>query len=397
MLRFGLTIAATAAIFLAACAEPAGAPEEAEDTNRAQRDAMVEWLRPPVGDLPRRSEEEKERGMQVGRELPRPELLQPTLDSALEPFVARLDANVSGSFIGGASDTLPGLVHSWIKAFNQHYPNAKIEIGTPYAGSLGMLQVIDGNYDFVFVSRELKPTDISSFTDKYGYPPLSVPISGASYRHYGFLDAIGFFVHVDNPLDRISFEQIDRLYSSTRHRGGAPIATWGELGLSGKWADQPVHRYGVSPWNGFEEFVRQRVLSVDGKRGEWRDDIEFSEKAFPIAGQVANDPLAIGYTGLAYITNGVKMLPLSDSSEGGTFIAPSYDRVADATYPLSRLIYFNVNRPPGDAMNPILEEFLRFILSRDGQQLVLDQAIYLPLRDSQANASVALLEQGGEL
>ena len=396
MIRSGLMFAAAILLFVAACSEPTGLPEKTSLPNAVQQDTMVEWLQPPAGELPRRSEDEKQRGMQVGRELPRPELLQPSLDPTLQPFVAKLDPNVSASFIGGASDTLPGLVQSWIRAFNEYYPNAKFEIGTPYAGSLGMLEVIDGNYDFVFVSRELKPTDISSFNEKYGYPPLSVPISGGSYRHYGFLDAIGFFVHVDNPLDRLSFDEIDRLYSSTQHRGGTPIATWGDLGLTGEWAERQVNLYSVAPWNGFEEFVRQRALSVDRGRGEWRDDVVFSDKAFSVSGNVADDPLGIGYTGLAYIAEGVKMLPLSDSGEGGTYVEPSYERVADATYPLSRLIYFNTNRRPGDPMNPVLEELLRFILSREGQQLILDQAIYLPLRSSQTNASLALVEQGGK-
>ena len=394
MRRSLVAISAVALAAFAACAESGDSQQAAAAADSSQQQTMAEWLRPTPGELPRRSDEEKKLGTEIGRPLPTPEFLQPPLDGSLKPFAPTLDPDTSGSFIGGASDILPSLVHSWIAAFNRYYPNVNIEIGTPYAGSLGMLEVIEGNYDFVFVSRELKPTDITLFTEKYGYPPLSVPISGAAYRHYGFLDAIGFFVHVDNPLDRLTYQQIDSLFSSTRHHGGEPITTWGELGLQGEWANRTVNLYGVAPWNGFEEFVRQRVLSVDERRGEWRDGIDFSKTAFPIAEKVASDPQGIGYTGLAYVTAGVKMLPLSTSGEAGSYIPPTYERVADATYPLSRLIYFNVNRAPDEPLNPILHEFLRFVLSREGQQLVLDHAIFVPLRSSQANESLGLLDQG---
>lgn len=352
---------------------------------------MVEWLQPAIADLPLRSEEEKQQGMEFGRELPQPEFLQPTLDPDLPGFVPSLDSGVSASYVGGASDVLPGLVLAWIAEFNKIYPNVGIEIAKPYAGSLGMLEVIEETYDFVFVSRELKPTDISSFNEKFGHDPLSTPVAGGSYRHYGFLDAIGFFVHVDNPLDGLSFDQIDALFSSTRHRGGEPITTWGQLGLGGEWKDRPINLYGIEPWNGFEEFVRQRALSVGDQRGEWRADINYSHQSFPVADSVASDPNGLGYTGLAYINRGVKMLPVR-SEAGGDYIAPSYENVANASYPLSRLIFFNTNKVPGERLDLVLDEFARFILSREGQQIILDQAIYIPLRSWQADESRAALD-----
>lgn len=352
---------------------------------------MVEWLQPAVADLPLRSEEEKQRGMEFGRELPRPELLQPRLDENLPAFVPALDPAIQAEYTGGASDVLPGLVLAWIERFKSYYPNVSIEIAKPYAGSLGMLEVIDETFDFVFVSRELKPTDISSFEEKFGHKPFSTAVAGGSYRHYGFLDAMGFFVHVDNPLDRLSFDQIDAIFSSTRHRGGKAITTWGDLGLGGEWRDRPINLYGIEPWNGFEEFVRQRALSVGEQRGEWREDINFSHVVFPLAEQVAADPNGLGYTGLAYVTRGVKMLPIS-AETGGDYVAPSYDNVANASYPLSRLIYFNTNKNPGSPLPPVLDELVRFLLSGEGQQVVLDQAIYLPLRSWQAEASRAVLD-----
>lgn len=352
----------------------------------------VEWLVPPVAPATPQSEADKERGRSEGRSPPQPELLQPTLDIALPAYRAATGPSLSGTFNGASSDVLVGLVKLWFERFNALHPQVKLGIAPPYAGSLGAKELIKQSADFVFVSRELKPEDIKEFKDRFGYAPTSIPIAGGSYRHYGFLDAMGFFVHPDNPLTQLDFKQIDALFSSTRHRGGAPIRTWGQLGLQGEWADKAIHVHGVQPWNGFEEFIRQRVLSTSTARGEWREDINFEKVVFPLAANVSNDRYAIGYSGLAYIDAPVKVLPLS-VEPGGTVVAPTYENVALARYPLSRLIFFNVNKGPGKPLPLALEAFVRFILSREGQQAVRDHAIFLPLRASQAAGAAKLLER----
>ncbi len=267
-----------------------------------------------------------------------------------------------------------------------------LTIAPPYAGSLGAIELVKGDLDFVFVSRELKPDDMTKFKEKYGYDPLSVPISGGSYRHFGALDAVAFVVHKENPIEKLTFEQLDAMFSSTRHRGGKAITKWGELGLTGEWADKPIKLYGIKPWNGFEEFVRQRVLSVGDKRGEWRDDINFEKVVFPMAKHMADDRYGIGYAGVAYFDAPVKVIALSEAP-GKPYEPATYDAVARATYPLSRLTFFNTNKAPGKPLNPALEEFLRFVLSREGQQVILDHARYLPLRSFQAEAGRAMLSK----
>ena len=328
---------------------------------------------------------------QQGRELPVPETTQPKLDPALPPYVPRRDRELSGHFKGAASDVLATLTKQWIAAFQKYYPKVTLDVPPPYAGSLGALELIKGDLQFVMVSRELKPTDISGFAEKFGYPPFSAPVSGGTYRQFGFLDAIAFFVHPDNPLTQLTFDQIDAIYSTTHHRGGSAITTWGQLGLTGEWADKPVHAWGVKPWNGFEEFIRQRALSVGEKRGEWRTDLNFTETVFPISPAVAADRYAIGYAGLAYIDDNVKPVPLI-AERGARPSPPSMEEVYQARYPLSRLVFFNTNKAPGKALDPVLEEFLKFILSREGQQIILDQAVYVPLRAGQADASRAMLK-----
>lgn len=325
-----------------------------------------------------------------GRTLPAPEFLQPTLDRGLPDFHPKYDRNMTGHLMGATSDVLANLARRWIGAFARYYPSIVVEAPPPYSGKVGAQELVSGKVDFALVSRELVPSDIADFRAKFGYDPLSVPIMGGSYRHFGFLDSVVFFVNQANPLSKLTFRQLDALLSSTRWRGGQPIRTWGQLGLGGEWADKPVDVWAVRPWNGFEEFVRERVLSTPGRRGEWRTDLNFGDTVFPMSPHVAGDRYALGYAGLAFITPGVKLLALS-VSDGGPFLQPSYENVALARYPLSRLVYCNVNRRPGAPLPPALEEFIRFLVSRQGQQVVLDQAVYLPLRREQAERSVGLL------
>jgi phosphate transport system substrate-binding protein len=350
---------------------------------------MVEWVVPATPAHHPQTPEEAEEGRRSGRKLPPPEVLQPTLDPALPSYAPRGE-KLTGTFKGAASDVLAVLAQKWIDRFRKFHPGVDLSISPPYAGSLGAAELAKGTVDFVFVSRELKPDDIRDFKAKFGYDPASVPICGGSYRHFGALDAVAFFVNSENPIEELTFEQIDAIYSTTRHRGKKPISTWGDLGLGGAWADKPVHAYGIKPWNGFEEFVRQRVLSAPGKRGEWRDDIVFEKVVFPMAKRVADDKYGIAYSGLAYLDHPVRVLPLVEAS-GGAPQSPTYENVALATYPLSRLVYFNVNKSPGKPLAPALREFLRFLLSREGQEVVLEQAIYLPLREGQARSSRAQL------
>ncbi|MBU6472319.1 MAG: phosphate ABC transporter substrate-binding protein, PhoT family, partial [Alphaproteobacteria bacterium] len=135
-----------------------------------------------------------------------------------------------------------------------------------------------------------------------------------------------------------------------------------------------------------------RVLSANGRRGQWRDGIAFAKTVFPIAGEVAKDPDGIGYTGMAFVDAPVKLLALQ-AEAGKPYYPPTYENVASADYPLSRLVYLNLNRVPGKPLDPALQQFLLYILSRQGQQDVLDQAIYLPLRARQVDESRKLIMQ----
>ena len=233
-------------------------------------------------------------------------------------------------------------------------PNVQLELVPTFAGSLGAKELVQGNLDMVFVSRELKPDDISDFQIKYHYLPLSGAISGRSYRQCGLLDAVALIVHKDNPFNSLSIEQLDALLSWTGHRGSAPIATWGDLGNPGKLA-------------------------------EWREGIHYDKVVIPIAKQFGADRNGICYSGLAFIDSPVKLLALAPNMRGPDY-APTDENVAQAVYPLRRLIFLNTNKAPGHMLRPALGEFLSFIIRREGQQVFLEQGIYLPLRANQAEA-----------
>jgi len=383
LFRAGCLLASAAVMLLPAYAFASDAPASAAPPVRP---GQLLWSEPTNPTLVPQTDAEKAAAQQSGRTEPTPELLQPELDPQLNAYVPTPGLIIDRHFYVGSSDVLPGLVHAWTNAFQKFHPGFSLTIDRPMAGSLGTLELIKGNLDFVFVSRELKPTDITGFTEKFGYPPFSVPISGGSWRHFGFLDSMGFMVHPENPIKQLNFAQLDAIFSTTRYRGGKPAKTWGDLGLKGKWAKRPITVYGIKPWNGFEEFIRQRVLSTQGKRGEWRPDMHFDPTFFAVARRVAADKGAIGYTGLSAMDSEVKILPVG-ASDAGPYLSPSYENVASAAYPLSRVIYLNANSKPGAGLDPALSEFLKFVLSRDGQAVVRQHAIYLPLRAAQVRES----------
>jgi phosphate transport system substrate-binding protein len=329
-------------------------------------------------------------GLSAQRQRPEPEpLYNAKVDPALPIY--RSAASISGSLKGICSETFPDLMKLWVDGFRTHHPDVTIDVA-PTGGGVGSKALAEGQIDFAAVTREISPADEEVFVKHYGYKPLEVAVVGGSYRSYGFTDALTFFVHKDNPIEHLSFTQIDAIYSKTRLRGGnEPIVTWGQVrqGAQGKmtaeWADKPIHAWGVEPWNGFEQFIRLRVL----KGGQWRDGLSTEKLVIPLPDRVAADRYAISYSGIAYLKPdvAVKRIAVSENPDG-PFLKGTFDEVAAQTYPLARVMYFYVNRPPGKPVDSRVREFLRFILSRDGQQAAVQDAIYTPLPLRLVNASL---------
>lgn len=355
--------------------------------------AAAAWAQPSPGDPPVRpaTAEEQDRVIKFGSPLPGPEFLQPTLDPKLAPYRPRPDLKLRGHLQGNISDNAPALAKMWIEAFRAYYPDVTLDVPPPFGGS-GTQKLMAGQIDFAIATRELFPSETGAFRQKFGYEPLCIPISGGTYRHFEFLDAIVFVVNKDNPIEKLTFTQIDGIISSTRHRGSGPLTTWGQLGLTGEWADKPIHAWGMKPHAGFEEFIIRRIMNVGDKRGEWGKDFHFAETIFPVVDRVGEDRYAIGYTAKAYIRGPVKILAVAEN-DAGPYHKASYEEVALATYPLSRVFYVDVNKAPGKPLDPVLGEFVRFLLSKEGQAIILKQAVFIPLRSEQVEKSEAMLSR----
>ena len=300
------------------------------------------------------------------------------------PYSASVDAAILayrpvkgllGTLKGVESNTVTVLQQKWIDGFTKIYPNVKISVDIGGSGQGGP-RLTNGTADFAFIAREMMGREETPFVDKFGYKPLAISVSGGSLAVKAFTDCVVFIVNKDNPLDEITYPQLDAIYSVTHNRGiKDPITTWGQLGLKGEWADKPIHAWGVEIPNGYDNFVNMHVLA----NGQWREGIQSQKTVIPLSDKVATDKYAISYTGLAWDTNpDTKVLKLA-VHPGNPAIAPTFENVASQKYPLARTIYMFVNRGPGKPLNPVLREFIRYALSREGQQAIVDDRIFTPL------------------
>lgn len=300
------------------------------------------------------------------------------------PYYGKVDTSIpayksvghlSGTLRGVESNTVTNLLQLWISGFTRLYPEVHFQADIGGSGQGGP-RLTSGTADFGFISREMMGREETPFVDKFGYEPLAISVAGGSLAVKAFTDCVAFIVNKDNPLDEITYPQLDAIYSATRNWGSKePITKWGQLGLTGEWADKPIHAWGVEIPNGYDHFVQMHVLA----NGQWRDGIQALHTVIPLSDKVAEDKYAISYTGLAWNTNpNTKVLRLA-VHPGDPAIAPTFDAVAAQKYPLSRTIYMFVNREPGEPLSPLLREFIRYTLSREGQQAVVDDAIFTPL------------------
>ena len=316
------------------------------------------------------------RGQNLETPAPRPDPPLPysaTVDPSIPSY--KPVKGLQGTLKGVESNTVTVLQQKWIDGFTKLYPKVTISVDIGGSGQGGP-RLTNGSADFAFIAREMMGREVTPFVDKFGYEPLAISVSGGSLGVKAFTDCIVFIVNKDNPLNSITYAQLDAIYSATHNRGiREPITTWGQLGLTGEWADKPIHAWGVEIPNGYDNFVAMHVLA----NGQWREGIASQHTVIPLSDKVAADKYAISYTGLAWDTNpDTKVLSLMVHS-GEPAIAPTFANVAEQRYPLSRTIYMFVNRKPGTAMNPVLREFIRYALSREGQQAVVDDRIFTPL------------------
>ncbi len=284
------------------------------------------------------------------------------VDPALQAY-RRVSEPLSGNLNSIGSDTMNNLMTYWAEGFNRYYPDVRVQVEGK-GSSTAPPALIDGTSQFGPMSREMKSEEIDKFEKKFGYKPTQFRTS---------MDALAVFVHRDNPLRSLSLSQIDSIFSSTRKRGGPEITKWGQLGLTGEWADKPIHLYGRNSASGTYGFFKEHAL----KKGDYKDTVKEQPGSAAVVQGVTEDRFAMGYSGIGYKTSGVRATPLAESDDSPAADA-DYDHVVDGTYPLGRYLYLYVNKAPGKAMSPLEREFLRYVFSKEGQEIVVKDG-YLPL------------------
>jgi phosphate transport system substrate-binding protein len=269
---------------------------------------------------------------------------------------------VSGNLNSIGSDTLNNLMTLWAEGFQAVYPNVKIQIEGK-GSSTAPPALIEGTAQLGPMSRSMKNTEIDAFERKYGYKPLEIKVA---------IDALAVFAHKDNPIPSLTMQQVDSIFSSTRKAGGPALERWGDLGLTGAWATRPLSLYGRNSASGTYGFFKDVAL----RGGDFRATVKEQPGSSSVVQGIATDLAAIGYSGIGYITSGVRAIPLVGAD--GTAYEATSEHCLSGRYPLARFLYIYVNKAPGKPMDKLTAEFLRFVLSRDGQEVVVKDG-YFPL------------------
>jgi len=287
-------------------------------------------------------------------------------------------SGISGNINSIGSDTMNNMMALWGETFQKMYPNVKIQVEGK-GSSTAPAALIAGTAQFGPMSRTMKPTEIDQFEQKYGYKPSAVRTS---------YDALAVYVNKDNPIEKLTLAQVDAIFSKTRKRGFKQnVTTWGQLGLTGDWANRPISLYGRNSASGTYGFFKEHTLA----NGDYKDTVKEQPGSASVVQGVTEDRYGIGYSGIGYRTSGVKPVALAEK-DGGAFSDGSYADVVSGKYPLNRFLYIYVNKAPGKPSDPIVREFLKLILSKEGQEVVLKDG-YLPLTPQIVGEERAKLEK----
>lgn len=270
-------------------------------------------------------------------------------------------SGISGSLKAVGSDTLNNLMALWSEGLRGLYPSVKISVEGK-GSSTAPPALIEGTAQFGPMSRAMKSKEKDEFEKKFGYKPTEVRVG---------VDSLAVFVHKDNPIKCLSLKQLDATFSKTRRGGEAKeVKTWGDLGLTGEWADKPVSLYGRNSASGTYGYFKEVALFG----GDCKDSVKEQPGSSAVVQGVASDKYGIGYSGVGYKTADVKVVPLSSGS--GKCYDATPENAYSGDYPLARFLYVYVNKKPGEKMDPLRSELLRYVLSKQGQEAVIKDGFY---------------------
>ena len=262
---------------------------------------------------------------------------------------------ISGNLSSIGSDTLANLMTLWTESFKRNYPSVNIQVQAA-GSSTAPPALTEGTANFGPMSRAMKDKEIEAFESRFGYKPTAIRVA---------IDALAVYVHKDNPIDDLSITQVDEIFSTTRRCGGnTSIDRWGDLGLAGSWDDRPIQLYGRNSVSGTYGYFKKIGLCS----GDFKNAVNEQPGSASVVQAVASSLNGIGYSGIGYITSGVKALAISNN--GGPAIAATPANALNGDYPLSRYLYVYINKKPGEPISPIAREFITLVLSKEGQEIV---------------------------
>lgn len=284
------------------------------------------------------------------------------VDEKLSTYVTV--GGIGGNLNSVGSDTLNNLMTYWSESFRTKYPNVNIQVEGK-GSSTAPPALIQGTAQLGPMSRKMKNSEIEKFEERYGFKPTAIGVA---------LDSLGVFLNKDNPIDALSLPQLDAIFSKNR-KGGAPedLNVWGQLGLKGEYATMPISVYGRNSASGTYGYFKKHALF----KGDYKDSVKEQPGSASVVQSITEDKGSIGYSGIGYKTSGVKAIALS-KKDGETAYAPTYENVLQGKYPLGRMLYVYVVKKPNEPLPKLVEEFIRFVLSREGQKIVVKDG-YLPL------------------
>ena len=284
------------------------------------------------------------------------------LDPALKEY--KPSSGVSGNISSVGSDTLANLMTLWAEQFKRFYPNVNVQIQAA-GSSTAPPALTEGTSNLGPMSRKMKSKEIEAFERRYGYKPTAIPVA---------IDALAVYVHKDNPIKGLTIPQVDAIFSSTRKCNyPKDITSWGDLDLSGSWGNRSIQIFGRNSVSGTYGYFKKKALC----KGDYKNNVNEQPGSASVVQSVATSLNGIGYSGIGYKTSGVKAVPLA-KKPGKKFVEATPENAIKGSYPLSRFLYVYINKAPNKPLSPLDKEFLKMVLSKQGQEVVIKDG-YIPL------------------
>lgn len=257
--------------------------------------------------------------------------------------------------IAVCSHDMEPLMLLWGELLQKVDPQFKLDIRSSVATDVAKA-LIEGRSQLAPINREFKPEELAAFTTRWGYAPTRLAIG---------VDALVVLVQKNNPVKEIRIDQLDAIWTTSR-LNGAPkdIQVWGDMGLTGSnWMNRPIVCVDRPEGDGLREYFKQNIT----KGGRNKDSNHQSTDAMTLVEELVSNQAAIGYGSLGEVFNNLRTVPVVPP--GGKFaVEPSYESVASGEYPLTRVVYLYFNRAPNRPIEPIMLQFLRFVISSQGQK-----------------------------